>query len=148
IGARLGCAFEHPLQDSAGDGALAWRIIENAGEALIGMDASGRITQWNKAAAATFGWSRNEVLGQRVSETIIPPRYREAHEQGLQRYQTTKHSRVLGTPRKAHGLNRQGREFPIEMTRWHLQHKNANVFYAFIRDITVQEQRQAQLEQH
>jgi len=148
IGTNLGNAFERHLQDASGSGPPSWRIIDNAGEAFVGMDASGCITQWNRAAAAMFGWSRSEVLGQRVADMIIPPRYREAHTDGIHRYLTTGTSRVLGKPRKVHGLNRQGREFPIEITRWHLQHDNDNLFYAFIRDITEREQYEAQLVQH
>jgi PAS domain S-box-containing protein len=33
------------------------------------MDASGYITEWNKAAEAMFGWSQEEALGRRVAAT-------------------------------------------------------------------------------
>ena len=50
------------------------------------MDTDGLITAWNPAAEATFGWTREEAIGRMVSQTIIPPQFREAHEEGMKRY--------------------------------------------------------------
>lgn len=48
-------------------------VVDAATDAFVGIDASGRITEWNRQAEATFGWSAEEVLGHSVAETIIPP---------------------------------------------------------------------------
>jgi len=36
-----------------------------------------------------FGWSRNEAIGQRLDELIMPLRFRIAHRQGLQHFLNT-----------------------------------------------------------
>ena len=58
-------------------------ILDSAYDAIVAMDATGRIVDWNRQACTTFGWSREEVLGRSLAETIVPPSYREAHTRGL-----------------------------------------------------------------
>jgi two-component system, cell cycle sensor histidine kinase and response regulator CckA len=41
-------------------------IVEASPLAIFASDAEGRITRWNAAAERTFGWSRSEVLNQRM----------------------------------------------------------------------------------
>src|SRR5215813_2245562 len=53
-------------------------IIETAQDAFIAIDANGLITDWNRQAEITFGWTRTAIIGQNLAETLIPPRYREA----------------------------------------------------------------------
>ena len=47
-------------------------IVDTALDAVISMDAGGIITDWNAQAVNIFGWEREEALGRRVSETVIP----------------------------------------------------------------------------
>ena len=58
-------------------------------DAVVMMDAEGRITEWNPQAEITFGWSREEAMGRLLSHTIIPLRYQEAHTRGLRRFLET-----------------------------------------------------------
>jgi PAS domain S-box-containing protein len=46
------------------------------------MDHEGRIIDFNPSAEKTFGYKREDVVGQTVADTIIPLRFREAHLQG------------------------------------------------------------------
>ena len=55
-------------------------------DALVQMDFDGHITGWNKQAEKIFGWAADDILDQRIDETIIPPRYRAAHAKGLKRF--------------------------------------------------------------
>lgn len=57
-------------------------------DCIITMDHDGLIREFNPAAEHTFGYRRAEVLGRRMSEVVLPPRFRERHEQGLSRYLT------------------------------------------------------------
>ena len=61
-------------------------ILETALDAVVTMNPAGQITEWNAEAERIFGWSRQEAVGRRMSDTIIPSQYREAHERGLQRF--------------------------------------------------------------
>lgn len=64
-------------------------IMEKSLDAVITIDTSGVITNWNSQAETTFGWHREEILGKRLLETIIPQQYREAHSRGFDRFLST-----------------------------------------------------------
>ncbi|MBM3855402.1 MAG: PAS domain S-box protein, partial [Verrucomicrobia bacterium] len=70
-------------------------IIDSAYDAFVAIDAAGRIIDWNRQATVVFGWTREEALGRRLSETIIPPQFREAHERGLQHFLASGEGPVL-----------------------------------------------------
>jgi len=111
-------------------------IIDTALDGVITIDASGRITGWNPQAETTFGWTSQEVMGKRISETIIPPRYREAHERGLKHFLSGGEGPVLNRRVELTALRRQGEEFPIELAITPLRAGAGISFSAFVRDIT------------
>ena len=45
-------------------------LLDLAHDAIILCDASGAISYWNRGAEKTYGWSRNEALGQDVDELL------------------------------------------------------------------------------
>ena len=111
-------------------------ILETAHEAYIAMDAGGFITDWNRQAEATFGWSRQEAVGKVLADTIIPTRDREAHWQGLQHYLKTGEGPVLDTRLEIEALHREGFEFPIELTISVDRADGRRQFNALLHDIT------------
>ena len=64
-------------------------IFEAAPDAVILIDEEGKIVRWNSMAENLFGWKAPEVIGQLLSEIIIPHRYREAHRKGLKYFLET-----------------------------------------------------------
>ena len=61
-------------------------IIASASDAFISIGRNGRITEWNAAAEAMFGWTRDEALGRVAGRLVISPRrWRAAHRAGLAR---------------------------------------------------------------
>ena len=60
-------------------------LIDSALDSIVGMDADGRITEFNPAAERTFGYSKPVVLGRPLAELIIPATDRAAHSEGLRR---------------------------------------------------------------
>jgi len=112
------------------------RIIDTSLEAVVTMDAHGIITGWNPQAEVTFGWQREEAVGRRMSDTIIPPEYRTAHERGLQHFMATGEGKVVNKRIEISALRRDGQRFPIELAICPLQLEDGWAFSAFIRDIT------------
>jgi PAS domain S-box-containing protein len=111
-------------------------IIETALDAVVTMDARGAITGWNVQAEAIFGWPAAEAFGRRMSETIVPPRYREAHEQGLRRFLETGEGPALNRRIEITALRRDGVELPVELAVTTVRTGDALSFCAFIRDLT------------
>jgi len=121
------------------------KIVDIALDAVVTTDDRGLVTGWNPQAEQIFGWKSAEVIGQYLTNTIIPPRYREAHERGLLRYAQTGTGPVLNKRIEIAALDRTGREFPIELsiTPMHLDGKT--IFSAFLRDITERKQAEDKL---
>jgi two-component system, cell cycle sensor histidine kinase and response regulator CckA len=120
-------------------------ILDNALDAVISMDASGLITDWNAQAERIFGWSRAEALGRLMSETIIPERYRARHESGLRKFLLTGEGNVLNKRIEINALDRQGREFPVELAISPAKVAAEWTFSAFIRDLTERKQTETAL---
>lgn len=120
-------------------------ILEAALDAVITMDAAGRIVDWNPRAEAIFGWSRQEAVGRTVAETVIPPRFREAHRRGLERFLVSGESSLINGRIEIEALGRDGHEFPVEISITSLTPGGVRIFSAFIRDITDRRRAQAAL---
>jgi PAS domain S-box-containing protein len=120
-------------------------ILESALDAVVMMDADGLIIGWNPQAESVFGWSTDEAVGRPMSETIIPAKYRAAHERGLRHFLTTGEGPVFNQRLEITALHRDGREFPVELTITHLQTDGTVIFSAFLRDITERKQAEEKL---
>src|SRR5207253_3210175 len=70
-------------------------FLENALDAFISIDSQGAIVDWNRQAETLLGWKRDEVLGRKLADVIIPPAHREAHAKGLARYLATGEGPIL-----------------------------------------------------
>ena len=116
-------------------------IVELALDGFIGMDAEGIITDWNFQAEEIFGWSRHEAVGRLLSATIIPPQYRETHEQGLRRFLVTGVGPMLNNRVEITGYHRDGHEIPIELAiSPSMGQGGAYTFSAFVRDISARKE--------
>lgn len=116
--------------------SLVQQILATAHNAFILMNEVGDILEWNPAAEATFGWSREEAVGRDVAGTIVPERLREAHWRGLERFLATGDGPVLGRRVELMALHRDGHEFPVEITIAPLHLHGQYIFSAFLHDIT------------
>jgi PAS domain S-box-containing protein len=136
-----------PRRERRRDTAAHMRaVLDGALEAVIGMDATGRVTFWNPSATQMFGWTRDEALGQRLSDLIIPEPLRDAHQRGLERYVHTGDATLLNRRLEVTGLRRDGTEFPLELAVTPLREGEFITFHAFIRDITEQKRAEAERE--
>ncbi len=120
-------------------------IVDSALDAVVVMDAEEIITEWNKQAEETFGWTRPEALGRRMSETIIPAQHRLSHDRGLERFFKTGQGPVLNRRIEITALRRDGTEFPVELTITPLRSGDTWTFSSFIRDITARRQAEEDL---
>ncbi|HYE28401.1 MAG TPA: HWE histidine kinase domain-containing protein [Allosphingosinicella sp.] len=111
-------------------------VMKTALDAVIVMRTDGIVVAWNDKAQRTFGWTGTEARGRRLSELVIPPRYREAHEQGLARFVETGEGPVLDRRIEISGLHRSGRELPVELSITFSEQFGEKLFIGFVRDIT------------
>ncbi len=111
-------------------------IVDSALDAIISVNEAGIIIDWNPQAEHLFGWTKKEIVGQPVVDTIIPPTFREALNLGLARYLETRQSTILNQRIEVSALNRQGETFPAEISVSPFMVDGGIIFSTFIRDIT------------
>src|SRR3954469_1890488 len=89
-------------------------IIETANDGFVSADSELRITAYNPQAQAMSGYSLEEVLGKSMTEVLVPARYREAFAAEFKRFVETGESEFVNQPIEFVGVDRHGREFPVE----------------------------------
>jgi PAS domain S-box-containing protein len=110
-------------------------ILESALDAVVTMDRQGRIVEFNPAGEKIFGFRRDEAIGKRLVDLIIPERLREDHNRGLELYLKTGEARMLGRRVDLTALRADGSEFPAEMAVMRIGSQEPPMFTAFVRDI-------------
>ncbi|WP_447977922.1 PAS domain S-box protein [Candidatus Nitrospira bockiana] len=114
-------------------------VVQSASDAIVLADHTGHIVFWNPAAERLFQYREQEVLGQPLT-TIMPARYREEHERGIERLRTTGRARILGKTVELTGLRKDGTEVPIELSLAAWQADREQFYCGIIRDITERKQ--------
>ncbi len=117
-------------------------IVQSTSDAIILMDIEGRVAFWNSGAEQTFGYTADEMVGQSMTR-IIPDRFREAHQRGVQRVAVTGRLTVQATMFELAGLRKDGTEFPLEFSLAAWTAKSKLFITGIIRDIS--ERKQAEL---
>jgi PAS domain S-box-containing protein len=120
-------------------------ILEAALECIVTMDDQGRVVEFNPAAERTFGYSRDEIVGREMAELIVPPRLRDMHRRGLQRYLETGSPVVLNRRIEITGMRSDGSEFPVELAITRIAVPGRPVFTGYLRDITERKQSEQEL---
>src|SRR5918996_952725 len=95
-----------------------------------------------------FGWRREEAVGQRLSEMVIPMRYRSDHERGLRHFLTSGAGSILNRSIEIEALRRNGSEFPVELSVAAFRIGGTWAFSGFVRDITERKRAEATLRRY
>ena len=111
-------------------------IVGIAADAVICIDDFQRITFFNKGAQHIFGWTSEEIIGQRV-EVLMPERYRGNHARQVAEFGRSEvKARRMGERREIAGVRKTGEEFPAEAAISQVR-QGDNVIYAVVlRDIS------------
>lgn len=120
-------------------------IMNSALNAIINIDCNGKITFWNSQAEKIFGWKSQEVIGKFLSETIIPSQHKSGHDEGMKRYLNTGDGPVLNKQLELPAINKEGVEFPVEISIIPIKQNNELFFCSFIQDISERKNAENQL---
>lgn len=121
-------------------------VIDNANDAYISLNRHGRVTAWNRQAEQTFGWSAKEALGKSLEALIIPAELSGAHRSGMQLHQRSGVSRMLDRRVELPALRRDGSRLTVEVRIRRHEVRGETVFSAFLHDVTLRKQKEAQRE--
>lgn len=110
-------------------------LYEASIDAIVVVDADGRITGFNPAAERTFGYSKADAVGCSMADLLIPPQHRRGHREGFARFVATGHSRILGRRVQVAAMRADGNEFPAELIIAQIDTDPAR-YCAYVRDVT------------
>ena len=63
--------------------ALFRSLVDTAGNAIVGLDTSGRVFEWNREAEQLFGVSRANAIGRPYADDFVPDAHRERMRGGI-----------------------------------------------------------------
>jgi PAS domain S-box-containing protein len=126
--------------------AESWsrRLVETTQDAVLSIDREGRIVLFNAAAERTFGYSRNEIAGQKVN-VLMPEPYVSQHDEYIARYEMTGEAHAIDRIRTVTAKRKNGDVFPIELSVTEVPTDEVVHYAAFIRDISDKTRLQEQL---
>lgn len=119
-------------------------ISDTVLDAMVVIEADGRIVTFNAAAVRQFGYSAVEVVGQNVS-MLMPEPYRSEHDGYIKRYLSTGKKRIIGVDRVVVGRRKNGSTFPMKLAVGEMNSGGKTFFTGFIRDLTEREESAARL---
>ena len=126
--------------------ALLASVLESAPDAIVIVDAAGRILFASRRITALCGYLPEEIVGQGV-ECLLPERYRENHFAHRRRYAHNAHPRPMGVDLDLYALRRDGTEMPVEISLSPIRDGERTLVAAALRDVTDRKRIQTELMQ-
>ena len=98
--------------DVQADQINAGGVLLSSPDAVISLDADGRVVAWDAVAERAFGYTAAEAHGRTAADLIIPARFRDQHRRDLV---ATGGTGTLGRMSRV-VVDRGGHEVPVEIT--------------------------------
>ena len=115
-------------------------IISTSLDGILVVGKDGHVLDYNGAAEGIFGYTREEALGEDMSQLIIPDHLRDMHNNGMSRYRESGEKRVVGSGLlKLEAKRKDGSVFPVELSINSAQSEEGEIFVSFLRDISKRE---------
>jgi PAS domain S-box-containing protein len=119
-------------------------LLEAAPDAMVVVDQGGKIVLLNVQAEKQFGYSRDELVGQRVTN-LIPEGFAERLIADGTRSAAEALAQQIGTGIELTGRRKDGSDFPIEIMLSPLENAEGTLVTAAIRNITERKRSEVRL---
>lgn len=127
-----------------GDGSFR-QVVEWAPNAMVMVDAEGRIVMVNAEMERVFGYRRADLIGHAV-ERLIPEHFSSHHEALRNSFFGNPTPRPMGNGRDLFARRADGSEFPVEVGLNPIETEDGLMVLASIVDITERKRAQARIE--
>ena len=121
-------------------------MVDESPTAMLFADREGMIRLWNTGAAAMFGYSREEALGQSL-DLIVPERQRGRHWEGWEKVMATGVTRYGKEPLAVPALRKDGARISIEFNILLVRGPDGKLAgaAAYLSDVTARWQQQKEM---
>ena len=124
---------------------LRWQaVVDSAVDAIIVIDASGRIEAFNRAAERLFGYSAQEIIGRNVN-VLMPAPYHDEHDGYIARYLATGTKKIIGVGREVTALRKDGTTFPVHLSVGEMAVNGERKFTGILHDLSARANIEGQL---
>ncbi|BCH22602.1 hybrid sensor histidine kinase/response regulator [Mesorhizobium sp. L-8-3] len=127
-------AIERSQSDAHVAEIMRAAMLQASLDAVIIIDETGKIVEFNPAAERMFGYRRIDIVGQDILDTIIPEYYRAGHANGGE-YMAGRGAPMLGRRLETVSQHASGEIFPIELTASEVKIADRRLFLGSIRDL-------------
>lgn len=110
-------------------------LLETAPDSMVIVDRAGLMVLVNTQAVKLFGWSREELLGQKI-DILVPERFRGHHDEHRNGFFLQPRARAMGAGLELFGLRKDQTEFPVEISLSPLTTDEGLFVSSAIRDVT------------
>jgi len=110
-------------------------LIENAPDAILQVNPDGLIVIANRTAETMFGYTREELMGQKV-DLLVPDAHRAAHPGHRKAFANAGLTRPMGLGLDLFAQRKDGSKFPVEISLSPMKTENGVHVTAVIRDVT------------
>jgi len=121
-------------------------LFFNASMGILVADAHGAIVLVNPFLLKQFGYTEEELLGQRI-EKLIPARFHQRHVHHVEQYNEHPKSRPMGLGMDLFAGRKNGSEFPVEVSLSHYETEQGKYVIAFVSDISKRKEAEQALQQ-
>lgn len=137
LGVALGRAFQRArVEEALREREGRFRALaETAADSIVTIDESDRIVYANPATERLFGYTQAE-LAKLPFTKLMPERYRKRHREGMLRHAATGERRIPWDGIELPGLDREGREIPLEVTFGSFERDGHRLYTGILRDIS------------
>jgi PAS domain S-box-containing protein len=119
--------------------------VEASPNAMIMVDAGGKMVLVNAQTEKLFGYTREELIGSGV-DMLIPQKYRGAHPAYRSDFMREPRARAMGVGRDLYGVRKDGSEFPVEIGLNPIKTARGTLVLSAIVDITERKQADAEIQ--
>ncbi|BAJ01486.1 sensory box histidine kinase/response regulator [Shewanella violacea DSS12] len=121
--------------------------LEASQDALITIDITGRIQEFNEAASHLFGHSREQALGEILEDLIFVDIEKKAFKEGLETFRKTGCGPAIKKSVELMSIRADGTNFPVEMKMIPVQLGDEILLTAFLHDVSERMQYETELKQ-
>lgn len=123
-------------------------ITDLAHDAIVMIDYKGKINYWNSSAARIFGYTKEEMIDQKVHKILAPPQYHDEINKHFPIFEQTGEGNALNKTLELTAFRKDKTEIHVELSISALKIKGKTHALAVIRDITKRKELEFKEKQH